>query len=328
MILTITIPTYNRLSMLKKNISLLIKYIRRNHLEKDVCILISDNASEENYEDFFSDIQKRYKDLIIVYHRNKVNTGCARNMIDMLASCKTKYFMLLGDDDFIDERYLKKVVEILNKDKNIGSIIPSYYNIDLDGVAIDRGRDLNKKSKVYSEGFKNCFVNAWRGHQLSGLVIKNDNIYNILVERNINSLYPQIFMIAMNCINGKTYHITEYPVKVTRPPQNEKTWGYGESGLITDIFDDFKKLREINTFQRFLLELKVLDAQYWRVAMYLKKGVSSFFKCLKSISQSSNTTNLMKIMIWILIPLIFAKKGIVLLLSGKLLKTLSTQVDI
>lgn len=328
MILTIAIPTYNRLSMLKTNVSLLIEYIRRNHLEKRVCVLISDNASEENYEEWFSNIKQEHKDLNIVYHRNKINTGCARNMIDMLALCRTKYFMLLGDDDFIDERYLVKVVEILNKDKNVGCIIPSYYNIDLDGARIGRGRDLNTKSKVYSAGFKNCFMNAWRGHQLSGLVIKNDNMYSILIERNINSLYPQIFMIARNCICGKTYHITDYPVKVTRPPQNEKSWGYGENGLIVDIFDDFVKLKEINNFQRFLLELKVLDAQYWRVAMYLKKGISSFFKCLKSISQSSNTTNLMKIMIWILIPFIFVKKFVVLLFSGKLIKTLSTRVDI
>lgn len=328
MILTIGIPTYNRIDMLEKNLLLICDFIISNNLMEEACLLISDNASEQNVDKLMERIFQMYPQVSVDYHKNKENIGGIRNTINMFPMCKTKYFLLLGDDDFIEEKYLLKVISILKEDPLAACIIPSYYNIDLEGKKNGRGRDIGKKSRSFKAGFYSCFINSWRGHQMSGLVFNMDEIYERIIEKNITNWYPQIYMLAVNCMRGTAYHVTEFPVKVTRPPQKDKAWGYGANGLIDSIFNNYKLMDEINAAERFLLEVKVLDAQYWRVAMYLKKGISAFFKCLASISTSKDTTPLMKIMVWILVPLIFLKKGISLLFTGKLLKTLSTEVDI
>lgn len=326
--LTIGIPTYNRIDMLDKNLKLLCNYIISNNLEEQVCLLVSDNASTQNVTQLFSKILQQYPQLSIDFHQNEKNIGGIKNILQMLTMCKTKYFLLLGDDDFIDENYLLEVMSILSNDPSTTCIIPSYYNIDLAGEKNGMGRDINKKSRVFKAGFYNCFINSWRGHQLSGLVFYMKDICNILSEKRITNWYPQIYMLSVNCLRGTTYHITEFPVKVTRPPQKDKEWGYGDTGLIDSIFNNYKLLDGINMVERFLLELKVIDAQYWRIAMYLKRGPGAFFKCLKSISASSDSTIMMRILIWVLVPFIFTRKGIQLLFNGTLFKTLSTKVDI
>lgn len=326
--LTIGIPTYNRIDMLEKNLKLICNYIALNNLEEQVCLLVSDNASVQNVEQLFSKILQQYPQLSIDCHRNEKNIGGISNILQMLTMCKTEYFMLLGDDDFIDENYLLKVMSILSSDPSTACIIPSYYNVDLSGRKNGMGRDINKKSGVFKAGFYSCFINSWRGHQLSGLVFYMKDICNMLSEKGITNWYPQIYILSVNCLRGTAYHITDFPVEVTRPPQKDKEWGYGENGLIDSIFNNYKLLDGINVVERFLLELRVLDAQYWRIAMYLKRGPRAFFKCLKNVSSSSDSTIMMRILVWVLVPFILIKKGIQLSFNGTLFKTLSTKVDI
>lgn len=328
MLLTIGIPTYNRIDMLEKNLLSICDFIISNHLTEEVCLLISDNASEQNVDQLMERILQTYPQVPVNYHKNEENIGGIRNTINMFPMCRTKYFLLLGDDDFIDEKYLLKVISILKDDPAAACIIPSYYNIDLQGKRNGRGRDLGKKSRRFKPGFYSCFINSWRAHQMSGLVFNMEELYERIIAKNITNWYPQIYMLAVNCLRGNTYHVTEFPVKVTRPPQKDKAWGYGENGLIDSVFNNYRLLDEINALERFLLEVKFLDAQYWRTAMYLKKGIGAFFKCLVNISSSKETTALMKVLVWILVPFIYLKKGILLLFTGQLFKTLSTKVDI
>jgi hypothetical protein len=95
-------------------------------------------------------------------------------------------------------------------------------------------------------------------------------------------------------LRGKTYHLTDYPVKVTVVPQNKKDWGYKEDGLISEIFDNYKKLDSITSLQRAKLELKMLNTQTFRYQMYLSKGFSSYLKALKNIEFGNNTSLLTK----------------------------------
>lgn len=142
--LTIGIPTYNRIDMLDKNLKLLCNYIISNNLEEQVCLLVSDNASTQNVTQLFSKILQQYSQLSIDFHQNEKNIGGIKNILQMLTMCKTKYFLLLGDDDFIDENYLLEVMSILSNDPSTTCIIPSYYNIDLAGEKNGMGVILTK----------------------------------------------------------------------------------------------------------------------------------------------------------------------------------------
>lgn len=322
-ILTIAIPTYNRCRFLMKNLNNLERMICDLKAQEIVGILISDNGSTDGTEKEIMNFLKG--EVSITYHRNEENIGPRINIANLFGKVKTKYMLLLGDDDFISIDYLRKVLECVKQD--IGCVIPSYINIDLNGKGIGRGRDLTTESNKYEGGFKNCLKNAWRGHQMSGLVFRVENIMDEIEKKNIYNYYLQMYALAYCCLHGTTYHITEYPILVTRPPQNTKDWGYGENGLIGDVFENFVKL-DISNSQKVQLEMKFLIDQYWRYAMYLKKGIKNFLTCIWKILKSPYTLWQTKILFAFTFMFILAGKAIELLFNGKLLQILRTKVDI
>lgn len=321
--LTIAIPTYNRLLFLKKNVLQLEHMILELDVTEKVGILVMDNASTDGTDKLFSD--ESVWRIQIQYRRNKKNIGPIKNIAQLFGIVDSKYMMLLGDDDFISKEYLQRVLECLEEE--VSCIIPSYVNVDLNGKKNGRGRDLEVPSREYEAGFLNCLENAWRGHQLSGLVCRVSGIMKQIEEKDIYNYYLQIYAVGYCCLHGKTYHITEYPICVTRPPQKNKEWGYGDDGLVSDVFSNFVKL-DINDFQKMQLEMKFLIDQYWRYAMYLKRGIGKFVMCIVKIIKSPNTVWPAKIMFGFSFMFILGWKAISLLFSGKLWKTLATKVDI
>ena len=327
MILTIGIPTYNRSKYLKKNLEQLCGYIQQLNAVNKVEILISDNCSTDNTHEIIDEVTKEYTNIAINPFYNTKNSGAGPNLLNVVCNAKTPYVMLLGDDDYICKEYLKKVLDILLSGESV-CVLPSYYNIDAGGKPNGRGRDVEKKSSKHRLGFGNCMKNAWRAHQLSGIVFRKEQYADEFLEKKIDNLYPQIFIMANNCLHNTAYHITDYPVKVTRPPMKEKTWGYGDDGLLCDIFKNFYYLDELSCFQRTLLEIKILDVMYWRTAMYIKVSLKAFIKCLVSIQSNKYTTVFTKMFLPLIVLITYIKNGVYLLFSGKLLRTLKTNVDI
>lgn len=92
--LTIAIPTYNRSFFLNNNLKQLLKEYDNNFE-----IIIQDNASTDNTEEI---VEKYIKlGLPIIYERNLTNLGWAKNFEICFKKAKTKYMILLGDDDII-----------------------------------------------------------------------------------------------------------------------------------------------------------------------------------------------------------------------------------
>lgn len=111
-LLAICIPTYNRASILRKNLSVLVNTVR----PYDIPIYISDNASDDETEDVVKVLQNEYK--YIFYSVNPANLGFAVNFQTVLNAPDTDYRWLLGDDDTIlDHDGFKKVLQYLQKDR-------------------------------------------------------------------------------------------------------------------------------------------------------------------------------------------------------------------
>ena len=92
--LTIAIPTYNRSFFLDNNLKQLLKEYDNNFE-----IIIQDNASTDSTEEI---VEKYIKlGLPILYERNLTNLGWTKNFEICFKKAKTKYMILLGDDDII-----------------------------------------------------------------------------------------------------------------------------------------------------------------------------------------------------------------------------------
>ena len=278
-------------------------------------IIVSNNSSSDNTDEAVNNFKVNNQDLHLKYYSQEKNLGLEQNALFVLRKASASFIMFLGDDDYVDENYLKVSINYLKENKSTHCIIPNFIPVDIHGKQLNAGRDDHLLNKVYKKGFKNCLINSWRGHQLSGLILKTENLYDSYKKYNIQNIYPFIFFVSFCCLNGDTYHLTQLPVKVTQPGQQNKDWNYGDDGLINEIFDNYIKL-PLNQIKITLLQLYILRKQQFRLFNYLNKGNVKFKVAFKNIWFSEKSTFLFKI----LFPL-----EVLLLRFYSFLKTLTTK---
>ena len=124
MLLSICIPTYNRLDQLDNCLnSILISKKNVDNFNFEVCV--SDNNSEENTENI---IKKYNKELKIKYNKNKTNLGFALNGIKVMTMAEGEFSWMIGNDDLILPNTLSKLKNLLqnNLDKDY-FFINSYH---------------------------------------------------------------------------------------------------------------------------------------------------------------------------------------------------------
>lgn len=290
MLLSILIPTYNRVSHLKKNINSLASYICNNDFALSVSIIVSNNASVDGTKLILDDLKNKWQNIVLDIYDQNENIGLENNALFVLEKATSKYVMYLGDDDYIDENYFIDVVKKLQIDDGVHCILPSFRHIDIDGKFRAEWQ-MEGSSHIDEPGFENCLKNSCRGHQLSGIVLYRNGLKESYVNKKINNLYPFIYFVSYCCLQGKTWCFLDYPVLVTVIDQKNKDWGYGKDGLISHIFDNYQKL-DITKHQRHLLEMKMLESQSWRYTMYGKCG---FLRAIWNIERSEKTSYLTKL---------------------------------
>lgn len=298
MLLTILIPTYNREKQLSLNISMLCGFIRITSMGDLIKILVSDNCSTDNTHSTVSnDIQKN-SDIAISFFSQAENVGLEKNAISCLAKATTDYVMYLGDDDYITEEYLVKVVAALRGPVAPTCIIPSYQAVDPRTGVITGGRDLDMKTTSYDASYRSCLENSWRGHQLSGIVLYRHNLWEAYCARGVRNIYPFIFLVAYASLRGRLLHLAECPIIISDVSQSQKDWGYGDDGLVHDICDNYRCLfdKRRDFWKRSLLEMKLLKVQSWRYVMYIRKGRTALVHAVRKILQSKNVSIMTKIL--------------------------------
>lgn len=115
--LSICIPTYNR----KRNLSELldalaeINGINSPKSEREIEIVVSDNASTDGTKEYMEDLVKKEKFQNLRYHRNDENIGPDNNFVMCYKLAKGDYVWLLGDDDMVMGDIISIIMEVTQK---------------------------------------------------------------------------------------------------------------------------------------------------------------------------------------------------------------------
>lgn len=302
--LSILIPTYNRTSFLIKNLNLLLEIIEKEHFQNEINIIVSDNCSTDSTWAELEKFRQTSKISIFIYHQEK-NIGLKANALFTLNQSTSPYVMYLGDDDFISSEYLSECLHILKNDTQTSVIIPNYIPVSPEGKLVGPSRQPIGPTLLFKPGFESVLQNSWKGHQLSGLVLKRKDLFLDYERYKVDNIYLFIFFVAISGLKGNTYLITQNPVEVTQPTE-KKDWGYGNDGLVNQIFDNYKKL-PVTYYQRFKLEFMLLYHQWWRLYMYKEHGKIEFLKALLKITFAPNSTFLFSLSMPALLMLILVK---------------------
>jgi glycosyltransferase involved in cell wall biosynthesis len=286
----ILVPTYNRAKDLEKNLTHLDNLIKKENVDQHFRILISNNASTDNTLEVLEKVKKRIGVEIVIYNQNN-NIGLEKNAIFLLEKATSGYVMYIGDDDYLPEKYLSLLIELIGKDENLTSIIPGTVALYSDGTLIP-GRLESFSEKKYLKGFSTAYEISYLGHQLSGVVQKRNGLYEEYTKKqSLRNIYPFIFFLGYNSLQGNVYYVPSYKIKIS--VSNSKDWAYDDSGLLTEIFKNYKMLYPKSPLKRLMLCFSVMSKQKWRlrVGKNLKLAIKSF----NHLVQSSDVDSLVKL---------------------------------
>jgi glycosyltransferase involved in cell wall biosynthesis len=134
-IVTIAIPTYNRVDLLRVVVTAV-----QAQTHPRLVVIISDNASSDGTEGFARGLA--ITDSRVRYQRHPENLGPTANFVAALGAASGDHFMWLADDDWIPPDYVEQCVAALEADPSLALAagIPSYYvdgTLDHEGVRID-----------------------------------------------------------------------------------------------------------------------------------------------------------------------------------------------
>ena len=129
-LVTIGIPTYNRVdSYLRQCLESAVKQTYPN-----IEIIVSDNCSTDNTEA----VVKGLYDSRIRYFKQKENIGPYKNFNFCLQQANGQYFLILSDDDLIDDDFIDVCMKTANYSTNIGIIRTGTRVINSQGVVLSK----------------------------------------------------------------------------------------------------------------------------------------------------------------------------------------------
>lgn len=111
-LLSILIPTYNRLSQLKRAVDSVLSQNYNNEFCGKVELIVQDNCSTDGSFEYLQSI----KNPLLKAYQNPQNLHLYGNMVAPLKNANGKFVMYLTDDDYLMPRSLHKILAILQED--------------------------------------------------------------------------------------------------------------------------------------------------------------------------------------------------------------------
>lgn len=146
-LVSIGIPTYNRAnSYLRCSLRSAVSQTYKN-----IEIIVSDNCSSDNTEA----VVKEFDDPRIRYYKQKENIGPVNNRNFCLEQSQGRYFLLLFDDDVIDDDFISTCMDAVKCGRETGVILTGAREIDPEGNVLSA---VHNTVSGYSTG---DFILGW-----------------------------------------------------------------------------------------------------------------------------------------------------------------------
>lgn len=126
--ISICIPTYNRSRYLCET----IEYARRQQTDRDIEILVVDNASTDDTPQAVAAIS----DSRVRYVRNPVNVGMVGNFNRCLDLARGEYITTWSDDDLFHPDLIETQAALLDRNPDVGLAYTAHYTADAAGQTL------------------------------------------------------------------------------------------------------------------------------------------------------------------------------------------------
>ena len=155
-LLTIGLPTFNRLKYLRKSLAAVCEAVGN---DRRVEIIVSDNDSTDRTEEFVRAVQYHYSN--VIYRKNAENIGANRNFLKLYREARGKYVVSIGDDDNFTVDAINRLLETIETGADLGVILLNNNAAD-EGISTFEGNGTVEYMRR---------VSYWTTY-ISGIVLK------------------------------------------------------------------------------------------------------------------------------------------------------------
>ncbi len=229
---SILIPTYNRKNLLKET----LESVFLQSCKKSYEIVVVDDGSTDGTWEFLKNLQKTKKNLVI--NRHEKNKGVAEARNTLLKIARGEYIIFLDSDDLLVEGALKKMEEIISKEKEKECFLFATYIVKGKKIKLKNFPELPQnpleRLKLYFQGkFSEAF------YLLKKNILQNYVFHPLLKVREDWVLYGKI--LALN-----PPFIIKEPLRLTRehPQRLRKMCHYYVESVLVSVEILFQELPE------------------------------------------------------------------------------------
>ena len=198
MLLSICVPTYNRIDFLKEIISEAIEQLKVYELYNQVEIVVSNNCSTDETAAYLNGLIHLHPSVTFRINNNKENVGFVKNLIKTVEIAQAKYWWFIGDDDAIPNNALAKILEELNSHPQT----PVFIFNQKGSKKINLSEDIT---------IKRCAENYYY-YMGNAVTICNTQLSRKVIDKNYESViatcWPQTYLFFM------AMHLSKEPLPV------------------------------------------------------------------------------------------------------------------
>lgn len=199
--LSIGMPVYNGEKYLTYALDSLL-----NQTYSDLELIISDNASTDGTQDICLEYAAR--DRRVRYHRNPENIGAARNFHHVFTLSSSEYFAWAAHDDMFHREYMRKCIDVLDRDPSIIGCYSKTTAIDAHGNFLRNiDVEVDTTSQYANVRLYNVIAIDYLCIQMYG-VMRSSALRKIRTFAGYNGFDRN--MLAELCLLGKLYEIPEH----------------------------------------------------------------------------------------------------------------------
>lgn len=301
LLVSIGIPTYNRANSY-------LRYSLRSAVSqtyKNIEIIVSDNCSSDNTES----VVKEFDDPRIRYYRQEENIGPVKNRNFCLEQSQGQYFLLLFDDDVIDDDFIATCMEAVKCGSEPGVILTGTREIDPEGNVLSSAHNtmsgcstgdfilgwFDRKVPLY---LCSSLFNATRLKQLGGFHSETNRYDDVAASVQLAAKYGRIDVFdakasfrrhGANIGETVTYHEwcvdSLYLLNVMCTVAPEHAAIIRERGMSYFCFRNYNRLSGIKSaaerFHAYLIVYRTFNCHYSPIKFLYVKNVRRIMNFLK-----------------------------------------------
>ncbi|WP_108869583.1 glycosyltransferase family 2 protein [Aquimarina aquimarini] len=298
MLLSFSIPNYNKGQELNEALESIFKLVENDLDNIEICI--SDNCSTDNSKEVLSYWNEKFPNFNTCF--NQSNIGFQKNLINCLDMAKGQYVWIFGSDDTISEKYsFDFITSHLQSNNELYITNRELCDTEMNTYGVDNYFRTNfTKENTWNWSDKEDFisylddvksVNAL-GCFISSLIVKKDTIDEIIRLSKIDDFYlsnifPHVYIFLKIKNNSTQFNVTYLPFPIVK-------WRADNSSFADNNFDKYIDLLDLanSTHSRELIDAKIKLSnliysfykkrlRYRSIIAYL---VRNKFKLSKSVS--------------------------------------------